>query len=54
MVDYPGMLIINPNKNISLKSGGSNGNRPKQKTRFPGAESAIGGKKALSSKMYVT
>jgi len=54
MVDHPRMLIINPNKKITLKSGGSSGNRSKQKTGFPGAESAIGEEKALSSKMYVT
>jgi len=54
MVDYPGMLIINPNQKISLKSSGGKGNMPKQETGFPGAKSAIGGKKALSGKMHVT
>jgi len=54
MADYPGMLIINPIKKISLKSSGSKGNRLKQKARFSGAKSAIGGKMALSSKMYLT
>jgi len=54
MADYPGMLIFNPIKKISLKSSGSKGNRLKQKTGFSRAKSAIGGKKALSRKMYVT
>jgi len=54
MVDFPGMLTINPSKKISLKSGGSNGNWSKQKTGFSGAESAIGAEKAFSSKMYNT
>ena len=53
MLDYPGMLIINPNKKISPKSGGSSESRSKQKTGFSGAESAIGAEKAFSSKMYV-
>ena len=51
MVDFPGMLIINPNKKISPKLGESSENRSKQKIGFPGAESAIGGKMASLSKI---
>jgi len=51
MDDFLGMLIVNPNKEISPKSSGTERNKAKQKTGFSGAKSAIGGKMAFSIKM---
>jgi len=51
MADFLRMLTINPSQEISPKASGTKRNKAKYKTEFPGAESAIGGKMAFSSKM---